>query len=91
MTTRARDGIRQPNPHYAHAATTSPSLTPSSVRTTLRDPDWWRAMEDEFSALQANRTWTLVPRPRGVNVISGKWLFKNKLKPDGTLERRKAC
>jgi len=31
-----------------------------------------------------------VPRPPNANVISGKWLFKNKLNPDGTLERRKA-
>jgi hypothetical protein len=28
--------------------------------------------------------------PWGVSVISNKWLFKNKLNPDGTLERRKA-
>jgi histone deacetylase 1/2 len=31
-----------------------------------------------------------VPRPPHANVISGKWLFKNKLNPNGTLERRKA-
>jgi hypothetical protein len=47
-------------------------------------------MQDEFDALQANGTWTLVPRPPHANVITGKWVFKNKLHPDGSLERRKA-
>jgi histone deacetylase 1/2 len=80
-----------PNPKYAHVATLStPSPPPSSVRAALRDPDWKAAMQDEFNALQANGTWTLVPRPSHANVITGKWLFKNKLNPDGSLERRKA-
>jgi hypothetical protein len=47
-------------------------------------------MQLEFDALQANRTWSLVSRPPGANVISGKWVFKNKLQPNGSLERRKA-
>jgi hypothetical protein len=47
-------------------------------------------MEDEFRALQDNRTWSLVPRPHGANIISGKWVFRVKTKPDGTLDRRKA-
>ena len=47
-------------------------------------------MQAEFDALQSNGKWTLVPRLAHANVITGKWLFKNKLNPDGTLERRKA-
>jgi hypothetical protein len=47
-------------------------------------------MQDEYDALLGNGTWTLVPHPPGVNVITGKWLWKNKLRPDGSLERRKA-
>jgi hypothetical protein len=47
-------------------------------------------MEHEFRALQANRTWRLVDRPAGAHVISGKWVFTHKLKPDGSLERYKA-
>jgi histone deacetylase 1/2 len=91
MITRARDGIRLPNPKYAHVATT-PALTPppSSVRAAIRDQEWFAAMQAEYDALQANDTWTLVPRPPHANVITGKWLFKNKLNADGTLERRKA-
>ena len=42
-----------------------------------------------FDALQANRTWTLVPRPPGARVITGKWVFKHKFNTDGTLERYK--
>jgi histone deacetylase 1/2 len=103
MTTRARAGIIQPNSRYAHIATTpqsgppssasgvpTPSAPPSSVRYALRDPEWRKAIEDEYHVLLGNGTWTLVPRPPGVHIITGKWLWKNKLNPDGSLERCKA-
>jgi len=91
MVTRAQVGVRMPNPKYAHVATTTVlSAPPMSVRAALRDPDWKAAMQAEFDALQSNGTWTLVPRPANANIITGKWLFKNKLQPDGSLERRKA-
>jgi hypothetical protein len=32
----------------------------------------------------------LVPRPPGANVVTGKWIFKHKLKTDGSLDRYKA-
>jgi hypothetical protein len=48
-------------------------------------------MQEEFDALQRSRTWELVPRPPYANAITGKWVFKHKLLPDGTLERYKAC
>ena len=48
-------------------------------------------MQDEYDALLSNGTWQLVPRPSHANVITGKWIFKNKFHADGTLERRKAC
>ena len=47
-------------------------------------------MQEEFDSLLRNRTWQLVPRPRHANVITGKWVFKHKLRPDGTLDRYKA-
>jgi hypothetical protein len=43
-------------------------------------------MEEEYEALLYNSTWDLVPRPPGANVITGKWIFKHKLKMDGSLE-----
>lgn len=47
-------------------------------------------MAAEFDALQRNRTWRLINRPPGANIVSGKWVFKHKLNPEGTLERYKA-
>uniref|UniRef100_A0A0A9BDA3 Uncharacterized protein n=1 Tax=Arundo donax TaxID=35708 RepID=A0A0A9BDA3_ARUDO len=88
MRTRAKDGIRQPNPRYANIATCS--TVPTSVHAALRDPAWLAAMQAEFRALQDNGTWTLVPRPPRANIISGKWIFKNKYHADGSLERHKA-
>jgi hypothetical protein len=32
-------------------------------------------MKDEFDALLQNNTWTLVLKPSGANVVSGKWVF----------------
>jgi hypothetical protein len=86
MTTRAKLGFRQPA--LFHVAALSP--VPRTYRTALADPHWRQAMEEEFSALQSNNTWDLVPRPPSRNVVSGKWIFKHKFNADGSLERYKA-
>ena len=85
MTTRAKLGFRQPA--LFHAVALSP--VPRTYRTALADPHWRQAMEEEFSALQSNNTWDLVPRPPSCNVVSGKWIFKHKFNADGSLERYK--
>ena len=66
------------------------SLLPASFRSALADPNWRPALQYEFDALQDNNTWTLVPRPLGVNVVTGKWVYRHKFLSDGTLDRYKA-
>ncbi|KAK1616769.1 hypothetical protein QYE76_022286 [Lolium multiflorum] len=75
---------------FASRARALPSPLPASARAALRDPQWFAAMHDEFDTLQRNKTWTLVPRPPHANIITGKWVFKHKFHPDGTLDRHKA-
>lgn len=92
MITRSKSGIVKPNPKYALNVTVSPSIPPEpkSVKHALAHSGWKNAMLDEFNALIKNETWTLVPRTADLNVIGCKWVYKAKLKPDGTLERLKA-
>lgn len=47
-------------------------------------------MHDELAALKQNDTWDLVPPSQGMNIVRCKWVFKTKLKSDGSLERLKA-
>jgi hypothetical protein len=47
-------------------------------------------MDVEYEALLSNNTWNLVPRPSGTNVVTDKWIFKHKLKTNGSLDRYKA-
>ena len=74
---------------YVSSSSSTPLLSPlpTSVTAALRDEQWRLAMQEEFDALQANNTWELVPRPPRANVISGKWVFRHKLRQDGTLDR----
>ncbi|XP_073357810.1 uncharacterized protein [Aegilops tauschii subsp. strangulata] len=94
MITRAQAGRFFPNPKYHQsllaATDDSVSPVPKTVRAALRDPNWLAAMQVEYAALMQNRTWSLVPRPRGANIVTGKWLFRHKFKADGSLERYKA-
>jgi hypothetical protein len=48
---------------------------PSSIRSTLVDPNWQRTME-EYEALQAKHTWDLVPCSSSANVVTEKWIFE---------------
>ena len=63
---------------------------PNSLVTTLDDPRWKAAMEDEIMALRKNKTWHLVPPRPGRNLIDCKWVYRIKKKSDGTIDRYKA-
>ncbi|XP_051230067.1 uncharacterized protein [Lolium perenne] len=63
---------------------------PSSVRAALQTPAWKATMDEEYSALQRNQTWRLVPARRGLNIIDSRWVYKVKHKPDGFVDRLKA-
>jgi hypothetical protein len=93
MITRGKTGFRVvPNRLVLTVATSSPtpSPIPSLARATLADPHWRAAMEEVYGALISNGTWELVPRPQGSNIVTGKWVFKHKLRADGTLDHYKA-
>lgn len=47
-------------------------------------------MNKELIALSNNNTWELVYLPKGKKAIGSKWVYKVKLKADGSLERCKA-
>lgn len=47
-------------------------------------------MEAEYNALIKNDTWALVPYKPDMNLVQNKWIFKIKLKVDGSLDRFKA-
>lgn len=47
---------------------------PTSVDEALGDSKWVKAMDAEHQALLRNKTWRLVPRPQGKNIIGCKWV-----------------
>lgn len=47
-------------------------------------------MANELQALHSNNTWDLVPLPPGKKPIDSKWVYKVKLRSDGSLECHKA-
>ena len=51
---------------------------------------WKDAMDKEIKALESNQTWETVTLPIGKKAIGCKWVFKVKLKANGTSERYKA-
>lgn len=92
MITRGKAGIRKPKTMFSlHTViTNSIPQEPQTVSAALLNPLWRSAMQSEMDALSRNKTWTLVPKPPGINVIGSKWVFKTKTKADGSLDKCKA-
>ncbi|GJX10267.1 ribonuclease H-like domain-containing protein [Tanacetum coccineum] len=68
MVTRFRVGTNRPTQRFnLHVSTISP--IPKSYPIAFRDPNWYRAMLDEYTALIKNNTWILVPRPPDANIV----------------------
>jgi hypothetical protein len=52
--------------------------------------DWKEAVHSKMDSILSNGTWELVERPYGCKPVGCKWVFKKKLKPDGTIDKYKA-
>ncbi|GJX49741.1 zinc finger, CCHC-type containing protein [Tanacetum coccineum] len=51
---------------------------------------WKEAINDEIDSIMGNNTWVFADLPPGCKPLSCKWIFKRKLKVDGTIEKFKA-
>jgi hypothetical protein len=87
--TRLQSGIIKPKQftdgtiRYGNLCSTG---EPESLQEALVDPNWKKAMEEEYAALLKNGTWHLVPHRPGMNLINCKWVFKIKRKADGSID-----
>ncbi|KAK1601107.1 hypothetical protein QYE76_007610 [Lolium multiflorum] len=67
--------------------------TPTTISEALASPDadyWKEAVQSEMDSILANGTWELTERPYGCKPVGCKWVFKKKLRADGTIEKYKA-
>ncbi|GJZ77065.1 zinc finger, CCHC-type containing protein [Tanacetum coccineum] len=56
-----------------------------------RDAAFWKeAIDDEIGFIMENNTWVLSDLPPGCKPLCFKWIFKRKMKVDGTIDKFKA-
>lgn len=72
-----------PKPDYA-------LIEPPSYRITTQYPQWCSTMDDKFTALKRQGTWSLVPPSPSQNLVGCKWVFKLKRNSYGSINRYKA-
>ena len=53
-------------------------------------PYWKEAINDEVESILKNHTWELVDLPPGSKPLKYKWIFKKKMKADGSINKYKA-
>ena len=80
---------QHPLPTCFLASRNSP-VEPSTHHQALQDPHWTKAMHAEYQALMDNHTWSLVPKNEDMNIIGCRWIFKLKLKSNGSIDHYKA-
>ena len=56
-----------------------------------RDVAFWKeAVDEEMSSIMKNNVWVLFDLPPGSKPLGCKWIFKKKMKVDGTIDKVKA-
>ncbi|KAL2227998.1 UNVERIFIED_CONTAM: Retrovirus-related Pol polyprotein from transposon RE1 [Sesamum indicum] len=79
--------------HHIHKcfliAANNPS-EPKNFSEAMKGKEWVKAMDNEIRALEDNETWEITKLPKDKKVIGSKWIYKLKLKQDGSIDRYKA-
>ncbi|KAJ9556796.1 LOW QUALITY PROTEIN: hypothetical protein OSB04_011410 [Centaurea solstitialis] len=58
--------------------------------TSSEGPQWKEAIKSEIDSILQNHTWELVDLPPGCKPLGYRWMFKKKMKADGTIDKYKA-
>ena len=74
----------------AAAAQNKELVTVAEALSGSEKEQWRNAMEQEMKSLYLNDVWDLVELPKRSQVVGNKWVFRKKLKADGSVERYKA-
>jgi hypothetical protein len=67
--------------------------TPTSIMEAYASPDaddWKEAVRSEIDSILSNGTWELSKLLFGCKPVGCKWVFKKKLRSDGTIDKYKA-
>nr|GEW02643.1 retrotransposon protein, putative, Ty1-copia subclass [Tanacetum cinerariifolium] len=63
---------------------------PTSYRETVTSSEghqWKEAIKSDIDSILQNHTWEVVELPTGCNQLGYKWIFKKKMKVDGTIDK----
>jgi hypothetical protein len=90
MQTRLKSSISKPKRAYTSTSPNYLDVEPPSFTIASALTPWVAAMEDEYSTLYRQGTWTLVPPAPSQNIVGCKWVYKIKRNADGSISRYKA-
>ena len=65
-------------------------LTYSDAMASQDSSFWKEDINDEMDCIMGNNTWSLVDLPPSCKPIGCKWIFRKKMRIDGTIDKFKA-
>jgi transposase InsO family protein len=74
---------------YTSIALDEPTTYIEAITGAERE-HWLNAIKEELDAHEKNRTWSVIKRRKGANVIGCKWVFKKKRDANGEVSKYKA-
>ncbi|KAL0461228.1 UNVERIFIED_CONTAM: hypothetical protein Slati_0010400 [Sesamum latifolium] len=75
--------------HAVFAVSISDFQEPQTYNQTTQS-DWINVMKADIQALENNQTWDITHLLHDKKAIGCRWIYKLKLRPDGTVDRHKA-
>ena len=91
--TRARNymkALTNTTTESANIATVNEPTNYTEAMNSSEAEQWDQAMKLEHESLIHNNTWELQSLPQGRKTVGCKWVYKKKMKEDGSIERYKA-
>ena len=77
-------------PNFLTHLLKSESQTFQEAMGSSKEPQWKEVIKSEIDSIMQNHTWELVELPKGCKPLGSKWIFKRKMKADGSIDKYKA-